>query len=412
LKEKVFKTNHQTTGGRTMLNGFSITTTAEPEVARPGINVLTAIFGLMLLVGVGAGCYAFIAGHEHVYNNTREMPWGILISTYAFFAITSTGLCLLAAISHVFGGNKLAPLANRLVWGSIITIMSAFAVIGFEIENPHRMLLYNVISPNITSNIWWMGTLYGLAVAFMLVEFWMILTKQYKMAVILGVCGALAEVAANTCLGGVFATLPSRPFWYGGMLPVYFLSCAFLSGAAMAILFNHYAVVIRRREMTEAEFNGIRTAGKVLLLMLILVSVGTFWRMVSFYVGGTNIGRDAADALLFGPLSNNFKVFEVTIGLVLPIVILAITRLKSVPAMSAAALMAIVGMFFARYDMVVAGQIVPQFLGYNDLPKFLEYTPSLGEILVTLGGIGLTGTAFLLGERFFGKAFTDHGEHH
>jgi molybdopterin-containing oxidoreductase family membrane subunit len=61
--------------------------------------------------------------------------------------------------------------------------------------------------------------------------------------------------------------------------------------------------------------------------------------------------------------------------------------------------------------MVVAGQIVPQFLGYNDLPQFLSYTPSASEILVVLGGIGLTGTAFLLGERFFGKAFTDHGEH-
>lgn len=394
-----------------MINGFSITKTAEPEVARPGINVLTALFGLLLLAGVATGCYAFLAGHEHVYNNTREMPWGILISTYAFFAITSTGLCLLAAISHVFGGNRLAPLGNRLVWGSIITILSAFAVIGFEIENPHRMLLYNVISPNLTSNIWWMGTLYGLAVGFMLVEFWMIITKQYKMALILGVCGALAEVAANTCLGGVFATLPSRPFWYGGQLPVYFLACAFMSGAAAAILFNHYAVAIRKREMEPAEFNGIQTAGKILLLMLILVSVATFWKMISFYVGGTHAGRTAADALVYGPLSNNFKVFEVTIGLVLPILLLVVTRLKSVPAMSAAALMTLVGMFFARYDMVVAGQIVPQYLGFNDLPKFMHYVPSAGEILVTLGGLGLTGTAFLLGERFFGKAFTAHEEH-
>lgn len=393
------------------MNGFSISTTAEPEIARPGINVLTAVFGLMLVLGIGAGLYSFIVGHEHAYNNTREMPWGIMISTYAFFAITSTGLCLLAAISHLFGGNKLAPLGNRLVWGSIITILSAFTVIGFEIENPHRMLLYNVISPNITSNIWWMGTLYGMAVGFMLIEFWMILTKQYKMAVILGVGGALAEVAANTCLGGVFATLPSRPFWYGAQLPVYFLACAFMCGAAAAILFNHYACTIRNRDMEQAEFDGIQSAGKILLLMLILISVATFWKMVSYYVGGTNEGRTAADALIYGPLSTNFKIFEVTIGLILPILILVMTRLKSVPAMSLAALMTLVGMFFARYDMVVAGQIVPQYLGYNDLPKFLHYVPSVAEILVVLGGIGLTGAAFLLGERFFGKAFADHGDH-
>jgi molybdopterin-containing oxidoreductase family membrane subunit len=163
--------------------------------------------------------------------------------------------------------------------------------------------------------------------------------------------------------------------------------------------------------MSETVYNGVQAASKVMLLMLILVSVATFWKMVSFYVGGTHAGRTAADALVYGPLSNNFKVFEVTIGLVPPILLLVLTRLKSVPAMSAAALMTLVGMFFARYDMVVAGQIVPQFLGYNDLPQFLSYTPSASEILVVLGGIGLTGTAFLLGERFFGKAFTDHGEH-
>jgi hypothetical protein len=59
----------------------------------------------------------------------------------------------------VFGGNRLAPLANRMVWLSLITILSAFIVIGMEIASPWRMAIYNIISPNITSNIWWMGTL-------------------------------------------------------------------------------------------------------------------------------------------------------------------------------------------------------------------------------------------------------------
>jgi len=394
-----------------MANTFSIATTKEPEVARPGANVLAALFGLLLLAGVGAGLYAMFTGHEAAYNNTREMPWGILISTYAFFAITSTGLCLLAAISHVFGGNRLAPLANRLVWGSLITILSAFSVIGFEIENPWRMAIYNVISPNFTSNIWWMGTLYGLAVGFMFVEFWFILTKRYKSAIALGVLGALAEVAANTCLGGVFATLPARPYWYGAQLPVYFLACAFLSGSAAAVLFTHAAHLLRRKRMDTVVYEGVQAAGKVMLLMLVLISVATFWKMVSYYVGGTNAGRTAADALISGPLSGNFWIFEVLIGLAAPILILAATRLRNVPAISLSALMVLVGMFVARYDMVVAGQIVPQWLGYNNLPKFFSYVPSTSEFLVAFGGIGLTGMAFILGERFFGKIFCDHAEH-
>lgn len=395
-----------------MANGFSFATTAEPEVASTSVNYLSAAFGALLFIGIAVGLYGFFAGHEHVYNISREVPWGLLISTYAFFAITSTGLCLLAAISHIFGGNKLAPLANRMVWLSLVTILSAFTVIGMEIANPWRMAIYNIISPNVTSNIWWMGTLYGTALGFILLEFWLILTKHYKLAIALGVLGGLAEVAANTCLGGVFSTLAARPFWYGAQLPVYFLACAFLSGAAAAILFTHFAHVIRGKKMENCVFEGVQSAGKVLLLMLVLVSVSTFWKMASFYVGGSDAGRTAADALYTGPLSTNFWTLELGVGLVAPILLLVLTRMKSTAAMSTAALMALVGMFIARLDMVTAGQIVPVYTGMDaDLPTYLNYIPSGPEWIVAFAGIGLTGFLFLQGERFFGKRFSDEGSH-
>ena len=394
-----------------MANGFSLTATAEPEVSSLQVKVLSALFGLLLATGVVVGLVGFFVGHEHVYNVSREVPWGLMISTYAFFAITSTGLCLLAAISHVFGGNRLAPLANRMVWLSLITILSAFVVIGMEIASPWRMAIYNIISPNITSNIWWMGTLYGMALGFMLLEFWLILTRHYSLALALGILGALAEVAANTCLGGVFSTLAARPFWYGSQLPVYFLACAFLSGAAAAILFTHYATLIRGKEMERTVFEGVQAAGKVLLLMLILVSVATFWKMASFYVGGSSDGRTAANALYNGPLATSFWTFEIGIGLVAPVVLLVLTRMRSVWAMSTAALMALVGMFIARLNMVTAGQIVPQYSGFEGMPAYLNYSPSGYEWLVALAGIGFTGFAFLQGERLFGRVFTDHEAH-
>lgn len=391
--------------------GFSLAATAEPKVATPTLNKVTMLFVLLAVAGVGAGLYAFAAGHHHVYNNTREMPWGILISSYAFFAITSTGLCLLAAISHIFGGNKLAPLANRMVWLSLITIIGGFTLIGLELESPWRMAIYNVTSPNLTSNIWWMGTLYGLAVGFMFVEFFLILTRQYKLAITLGVLGALAEVAANTNLGAVFATLSARPYWFGAQLPIYFLACSFMSGAAAAVMFTHFAYKMRNERMSDEVFTGVQGAAKVLTLMLFLVSVATAWRTITFFVGGTEMGRTAATALLSGPLSTNFWVFEVCIGLLFPLGILAMTKMKSLPAMSTAALMVLVGQFFSRYDLVVAGQLVPQYSGWDNLPTFFAYVPSVSELMVTMAGLGLVGAAFILGERFFGRAFEHHGEH-
>lgn len=394
-----------------MAKVFSLTATAEPEVANPLVKMLSIMFGVLLLVGVAVGLTGFIIGHKPLFNMTREVPWGLLISTYAFFAITSTGLCLLAAISHIFGGNRLAPLANRMVWISLITILSGFLVIGMEIVSPWRMLIYNITSPNITSNIWWMGTLYGLALGFILVEFWLILNRRFGLALALGIFGALAEVAANTCLGGVFSTLAARPFWFGSQLPVYFLACAFLSGAAAAIIFTHYAYIIRGRKMEQHVFEGVQAAGKVLLLMLVLVAVSTFWKITAFYVGGSSEGRIAAEALFSGPLATNFWVIEIGVGLIAPMVLLVLTRMRSLAALSTAGLMSLVGMFVARLNMVTAGQIVPQYSGFDNMPTYLSYTPSGFEWVVVLGGIGFTGIAFLQGERFFGKSFTEQKAH-
>lgn len=390
----------------------SIAAAAEPKVGRPAINKATLFFMFLVLLALGAGIYAFVVGHHVAYANTREMPWGLLIAGYAFFAITSTGLCLLAALSHIFGGNKLAPLANRMVFLSIVTIIAAFFLIGFEIENPWRMAIYNILTPNLTSNIWWMGTLYGMAVGFMLLEFFLILTGRLGLALTLGVMGALAEVMANTNLGAVFATLPGHPFWYGSQLPVYFLASAFMSGAAAIVLFTHFAFAIRNEEVDPETFTGVQGAAKVMAGVLFLIGVSTAWKFISFYVGGSEAGTLAADSLLKGPLATNFWVFEICVGMIIPIFILVMSRFRSMQAMSSAALMALVGGFFQRYDLVVAGQLVPHYYGWDNLPTYMSYFPSVAEFLVTLGGIGILGTGFLMGERYFGKAFRAGQEHH
>ena len=74
------------------------------------IKWLTHLFSLITIAGLTAGAYATMTGHQIAYGISREVPWGILISSFAFFAITSTGLCLLAAISHAYGVTPLRPL--------------------------------------------------------------------------------------------------------------------------------------------------------------------------------------------------------------------------------------------------------------------------------------------------------------
>ncbi len=391
-----------------MEGNVSITTT--PTSFKLPANKLMWLSLFMIAIGVAGAIYAQWVGHHHAFANTREMPWGMLIGVYAYFAIISTGLCVLAAFSHAFGGNQMAPLANRMVWLSIITLLGAFMVIGLEIENPWRMPFGVVLYPNVTSNIWWMGTLYGLAVGVMFLELFLIITKRFSAAIVLGVLGAVTEALANSNLGSVFASLQSRPFWYGSQLPIFFLACAVLSGAAAIVMFTHYSHILQKRKMADNTFQGLQTAGKIMVLMTFLVALATVWKFVNAYVSSDEMIM-AADSMIKGPLSTSFWLFEIAIGLVLPGLLLVVTRLKSLHAMSTAALMVLVGQFFSRYNLVVSGQIVSSEHEFVGVPQYLSYMPSAAEYLLVVAGLGVVGLGFVLGERFLDGIFNSKTSH-
>jgi Ni/Fe-hydrogenase subunit HybB-like protein len=134
----------------------------EGNLARSSIKWLTHLFSLLTIAGITAGTYATMAGHQVAYGISREVPWGILISSFAFFAITSTGLCLIGAISHASGVTPLRPLGSRSVYLSIVCTVTAFMLLAFSMESPWLFVYYNAASPSLTSNIWWLSTLYGI----------------------------------------------------------------------------------------------------------------------------------------------------------------------------------------------------------------------------------------------------------
>ncbi|MDH3394063.1 MAG: polysulfide reductase NrfD, partial [Desulfobulbaceae bacterium] len=145
--------------------------------------------------------------------------------------------------------------------------------------------------------------------------------------------------------------------------------------------------------------------------MLFLVSVAVIWRFIAYYAGGAEAARIAAGALVNGPLSINFWVFEIAFGLAIPLGLIAISNLRSPKMLFIAALLTLIGQFVSRYDLVVAGQIVPEFAGWSGLPTNLRYLPSMTEVLVACTGFGVAGALFLIGERFFGRTFGETSGH-
>lgn len=173
-------------------------------------NLLLAAIIITFLAMFAIGVVTYLMHGHHAYNVTREHPWGLLIAVYIFFVVSSTGLCIVGSLGDVFGFKDYMEISKRAIFGSIVTIVAGFAVIAFEIGHPVTMLIYNVATPGFTSAIWWMGTLYGLYLTFMVIEFVFLLKHDMKMARIFGLTGLLVGLAAHSNLGGVFGFLNAR----------------------------------------------------------------------------------------------------------------------------------------------------------------------------------------------------------
>ncbi|MGO9952426.1 MAG: NrfD/PsrC family molybdoenzyme membrane anchor subunit [Dissulfurispiraceae bacterium] len=367
-----------------------------------GYYAALIISGMLLMAAVAAGLHAHYIGTMHAYGASREVPWGILISTYVFFVVTSTGLCLVSSIGHVFGVKDFMPIAKRAVFLSIMTIMAGFFVIAFEIENPFRMAIYNVISPNLTSNIWWMGTLYGAYMVFMAVEYAFLVMNKPAIATKVGFMGVVAGIAAHSNLGAVFGMLHGREFWYGPYMPIYFIASAMMSGTAAIIFFTWLAYKTNGEKMDAAMKRALKVTTKVGILLISIILFFTAWKIITGFVGG-DAKKEAIGMLLTGSYAFNFWGLEVAVGMVIPLVLFLISRGQNLKLISTASALMIFGIFFMRYDLVVVGQLVPVYyeLGVNEYSQLLSYAPSAHEILIVLGGMGFVGLTFLLGEKIF-----------
>jgi molybdopterin-containing oxidoreductase family membrane subunit len=382
------------------------------EVSTSGkYNAAIAIMGLMTLVGIAAGMHAFFIGHDHAFGNTRDVPWGLLIAAYVFFVVTSTGLCLVSSIGHVFGVEQFQPIAKRSVFMAISTIIAGFLVIGFEIENPWRMAIYNMTSPNLTSNIWWMGTLYGAYLFFMLIEFALLQMGKHKEAGILGLLGVVSGIAAHSNLGAVFGLLNGREFWHGPYMPIYFITSAMMSGCAAVVFFTWIGYKANGWEMSEKLKSSLSSTAKLGALLITVIMFFTCWKMISGVSGQPPGKYEAMMSLISGRYSTNFWIGEVMMGLVIPFVIILAVRAKSMTGLFIASVSSVIGIFFIRYDLVVVGMVMPHFHGMNivDLPHLFPYTPTLHEVLIVAGAMGLCGMMFLMGEQLFkGHLSEDH----
>jgi len=362
-----------------------------------------SIFMVLLTVGLlglfATGAILYLMHGHHAYNVTREHPWGLLIAMYVFFVVSSTGLCIVSSLGHVFGIKEFEVISKRAILGAIVTIVSGFAVIALEIGHPIRMVIYNILTPGFTSAIWWMGTLYGAYLAFIIFEFIFLLRDDHKWSKFFGLGGLLVGIAAHSNLGAVFGFLVARPISNGVFYPIYFILSAMITGSYLLFILYGYKYRLNFPKPIEMM---LKKLAKVLGLLLGILIFFEVWRMMTAIYGGMPGRADAAWHILTSP---NFLIGEVLLGMLIPFIIILKSKGEAIKALVFASLSGMVGIFFMRYDLVHDTQLIPlqtlKIREYQLPPSFVEYMPSFAEIAIALGGVGLAILLYFLADKLF-----------
>ncbi len=362
------------------------------------INVLLAISVVSMLAMFAIGVIIYLIHGHHAYGVTRQHPWGLLIAVYIFFVVSSTGFCIVGSLGDVFGFKRFEMISKRAIFGSIVTILSGFAVIAFEIGHPVRMMIYNVLTPGLTSAIWWMGTLYGLYLTFMIIEFYFLLNNDMKRAKIFGLTGLLVGLAAHSNLGGVFGFLNARTISNGVYYPTYFILTAFITGIYLSFIVMGFRYKLNFDQKVKDLLEGL---AKIQGLLIAILFFFMTWKLLTDMYGGMPNRADVAHHMLH---TAPFWA-EVIFAMLIPFLVIIKDFGKSPRLMFFASIIGMVGVFFMRYNLVHDTQVKPlqmmKITEYQLPPKWIEYSPSATEIMISLGGLGLCILLYYVGTRAF-----------
>jgi molybdopterin-containing oxidoreductase family membrane subunit len=368
-------------------------------------NLLVAVLTLAFLAMFVVGVAIYLMHGHHAYNVTREHPWGLLIAVYIFFVVSSTGLCIVGSLGDVFGFKDYMMISKRAIFGSIVTIIAGFAVIAFEIGHPVTMMIYNVLTPGLTSAIWWMGTLYGLYLTFMIIEFVFLLKGDMKNAKRFGLTGLLVGLAAHSNLGSVFGFLNARPISNGVFYPTYFILTAFITGIFLAFIMMGFRYKLNFPAEAKKMMEGLAKIQGLLISILIFFVA---WKMLTDIYGGMPNRAEVAVHILG---SWTFWA-EVILAMVIPMLVILKDYGRSPVLFFWASLIGMVGIFFMRYNLVHDTQLKPlQMLKTREYmlpPEWVHYFPSSTEIMISLGGLGLVIALYYTGTKFFNLDADEH----
>jgi Ni/Fe-hydrogenase subunit HybB-like protein len=398
-----------------MLDEFS------PQLERPTLKwyFYLGFFSMIVLLGIIALITQITQGH--IVTGMRDnVVWGVYIVNFIFFMGLSYAGALISGVLHLFRSEWRRPIIRMAELITVISLLIGPLYIMFCIGRLER-LPFLALHPRIQSPITWdviaistdiFGCFIFLYLSF-IQDF--ALLRDYKQLNVsnwrkklykvlsLGYTGTPEQLkfikrAKNVMAAMIIAIaiivysvlawifgVTLQPGWHSTIFGPYFVIAAVFSGAALLIIIMWFFRKLFHLEKYIIQKHFINM-GVLLLIVSAFYGYFTFSDYLTKWYGSVKM-----DKILIDKLFTDFYWFFIVsnyIGIIVPMIIMAIPKLRTINMISFAAVIAVIGLWVNRYLIVIPTLETPYMPIQDVRQAWLHYSPTWVELFLSLAGAG------------------------
>ena len=377
-----------------------------------GLNAAIGVSAVIMVAGIVLWGVQLSGGM--VQTGMRNLSsWGLYITSFMFFVGLSAGGLIISSVPKAFGIAGFGGISKVAVMSSIACTVAAIGMVVVDLGQPARLWELFAYS-NLGSPLMWdilvLGTYLILSCFYLWAQVRAEAGRMSHTALrVISVVALVCAVLVHSVTAWIFGLQQGREMWHTALLAPWFVSSALVCGTALVMV---VAIALRR-----AGYLSLDQAYLVKLAKLLgaFVVVDLYFFACDLLTAGfpNASGAEVVAMLTAGPLAPFF--WTEVVGCILCAVVCFVPRLRTSPLIVVASLLAIVGIFCKRVQLLVGGFQIPNL----DMPAVVSgpaltdagaalqsaggsmvYFPSMLEFGVVLGVFGLGALMLLLGLKF------------
>ena len=377
-----------------------------------GINIAIIVAAIVTVAGLVLWGVQLSGGLAQTGMRNLD-SWGFYITMFMFLVGLSAGGLIISSVPRAFGMKGFGGISKVAVWTSICCTVLAIGFVVVDLGQPLRLWELFAYS-NLGSPLMWDIAVLAIYLILSIVYLWATLRAEAgKVSAaalrVISVVALVCAVLVHSVTAWIFGLQQSHEFWHTALLAPWFVSSALVCGTALVLI---VVVALRKAGYMElAQENVVKMAK--LLGAFVCVDLYFFAcdLLTSAFPGGS--GAEIVGMLTTGPLAPFFWI-EI-VGCAVAAVVCFVPKLRTNPLLVVASLLAIVGIFCKRVQLLVGGFQTPNIdlpglmtqytvtdwtAGMTGAYQGMVYWPTPIEFGIVIGVIGLGALVLLLGLKY------------